>query len=116
MFQKQCAESFQQVLEGEDAHEEMISGYHKMFKTTETYTDDMVCFYRFTRFLSILCRFTRTLSIYLWIYSIFFDFFIGLIGALMVFNKLTNQSMNQVFIFSIFNNYHVLFMIYILRS
>jgi len=43
LFEKQCAESFHQLLEGEDAHEEVIVGYHKMFKITETYTTDMVC-------------------------------------------------------------------------
>lgn len=42
VFQRQCAESFHQCFDVEDAHEKMISGYHKMLKTTETYTDDML--------------------------------------------------------------------------
>ena len=42
VFERQCAESFHQVLEGEDANEDIISSYNKMFKITDTYTDDMV--------------------------------------------------------------------------
>ncbi|XP_066928648.1 dynamin-binding protein-like [Clytia hemisphaerica] len=44
VFERQCAESFHQLLEGEDANEEIISGYNKMFKITDTYTDDMLTF------------------------------------------------------------------------
>lgn len=48
VFERQCAESFQ-LLESDDANEDIISSYNKMLKITDTYTDDMVnnfvCFY-----------------------------------------------------------------------